>query len=539
MDLKIALAQINFTVGDVSGNAVKIIEAILNAKKEQADIILFPELALCGYPPLDLVLEKEFVTANKEKISEIAVHVHDIVAIVGLIREDKGKLWNDVAIIQDGKIIEYVHKINLPTYDIFDELRYFNYINNPEPVNVKIKGRNYRLGIEICEDLWDDRYETKVTRELAKKGAEIILNASASPYQVDKIKQRIALVREKVLENKIPFVYVNLIGGQDELIFDGNSFALDKDGNVAAFMPASEEAIGYCEIKNGKAVNILPEPPLSDIKGLHAALLLGIRDYFHKSGFKDAVIGLSGGIDSALVATLATEALGADHVSGFAMPSKFSSDHSLKDAEQLANNLGIHFDTISVEPMYESFLGSLEKQFAGTSFGLAEENLQARVRGTILMSIANKKKALVLTTGNKTEIALGYCTLYGDMCGALGPISDLNKLDVYRLARYLNEQYGYDAIPQNTLDKRPSAELAEDQYDPFDYEVVSPLVDDLLINKPVTELIEKTQDPDLVYRIMHLIRITEYKRWQAAPGLRVTSKAFGQGRKMPLINHFK
>ncbi len=539
MDLKIALAQINFTVGDISGNAEKIINNISKAKNENTDIILFPELALCGYPPLDLILEDEFINENNKKINEIAEYTKDIVAIVGYVHKYNGKSWNSLAIMQNGKIVDHVHKINLPTYDVFDELRYFSYINNPEPVELVIKGRSYKLGVEVCEDLWDDRYETKVTRELVKKGAEIILNASASPFKVAKINERIAIVQEKINEFKVPFVYTNLVGGQDELIFDGNSFAIDKAGNFATYMPASEEALAYCEFKDGKALNKFPDPQPDILAGLRAALLLGIRDYFYKSGFKDAVIGLSGGIDSALVAALATEALGADHVYGFAMPSKFSSDHSLKDAEQLVVNLGIYFDTISVEPMYESFLDSLEKQFAGTSFGLAEENLQARVRGTILMSIANKKNALVLTTGNKTEIALGYCTLYGDMCGALGPISDLNKLDVYQLSRYLNEQYGYDVIPQNTIDKLPSAELAEDQYDPFDYEVVSPLVDDLLVNTPIEDLIKRTKDPELVHRIMHMIRITEYKRWQAAPGLRVTSKAFGQGRKMPLVNHFK
>ncbi|MEA2077255.1 MAG: NAD+ synthase [Candidatus Marinimicrobia bacterium] len=539
MDLKIALAQINCTVGDINGNAVKIIEAISTAQSNKADIILFPELALCGYPPLDLVLEDEFIEANKKKINEVAKYTKDIIAIVGYVRKFEGKRWNAVAVIRNGEIVDHVHKINLPTYDVFNELRYFSYVNNPEPVKIDIKGRSYKLGIEICEDLWDDRYETKVTRELAKKGADLILNANASPFRVDKIKQRIALVREKVHENKIPFIYNNLVGGQDELIFDGNSFAIDINGDFASYLPASEEAIGYCELKNGEAVNKLPEPHPEDMEGLRTALLLGIRDYFYKSGFKDAVIGLSGGIDSALVAVLAAEALGKNHVYGFAMPSKFSSDHSIKDAEQLAKNLGIHFNEISVESVYESFLDSLKKQFAGTSFGLAEENLQARIRGTILMSIANKKNALVLTTGNKTEIALGYCTLYGDMCGALGPISDLNKIDVYTLSRYLNEQYGFDLIPQNTIDKKPSAELAEDQYDPFDYEVVSPLVDELLTNKPIDELIKKTGDPELVNRILNMIRITEYKRWQAAPGLRVTSNAFGQGRKMPLINHFK
>jgi NAD+ synthase (glutamine-hydrolysing) len=538
MDLKIAIAQMNSTVGAISANSKKIIESISEAKKANADIVLFPELALCGYPPLDLVLEDEFIEANKQQIDKIAEHTHGIVAIVGFVRSFQGKLWNAVAIIQNGNILDHVHKINLPTYDVFDELRYFSYKNEAHPVELEIKGKKYSLGIEICEDLWDDRYETKVTRELIKKGADIILNASASPFRVGKIHQRIALVREKVKEGKLPFIYTNLVGGQDELIFDGNSFAIDAEGDFAAFLPASSETLGFCEFKEGRTVKKIEEPQINLMEDLRVALLLGIKDYFYKSGFKDAVIGLSGGIDSALVAALATQALGKDHVYGFAMPSKFSSDHSINDAKQLAENLGIHFDMIPIKPMYESFLGSLQTQFAGTKFGLAEENLQARVRGTILMSIANKKNALVLTTGNKTEIAMGYCTLYGDMCGALGPISDLNKLDVYALSNYINEQYGYDAIPQNTIDKKPSAELAEDQYDPFDYEVVSPLVDDLLTNMSLEDIIAKTGDKELVLRILKQIRITEYKRWQAAPGLRVTSKAFGQGRKMPLVNHF-
>jgi NAD+ synthase (glutamine-hydrolysing) len=539
MDLKIALGQLNFTVGNIRANADKIIHAIKEAKSEKADIIVFPELSLCGYPPLDLVLEDEFVNANMIKIEKIAKHAVGIVALVGYVRSYNGKRWNAIAVMQDGKIVANVHKINLPTYDVFDELRYFSYVNDPRPVELSIKGKKYKLGIEICEDLWDEKYETKVTRELIKQGADIILNSSASPYRIGKIDQRIALVREKIANGNVPFVYTNLVGGQDELIFDGNSFAIDVDGKFAAYMKASEEQIAYCEFKNGKTPKPLPEPHPENMPALRAALLLGIRDYFYKSGFKDAVLGLSGGIDSALVATLAAEALGKDHVYGYAMPSQFSSDHSIKDARQLAENLGIHFDMIPVKPMYDTFMASLKNQFAGTSFGLAEENLQARIRGSILMSIANKKNALTLTTGNKTEIALGYCTLYGDMCGALGPISDLNKMDVYKLSNYLNEQYGFDVIPQNTIDKKPSAELAEDQYDPFDYSVVSPLVDDLLINKPLEELIDRTGDPDLVNRVLNMIRMTEYKRWQAAPGLRVTSKAFGQGRKMPLVNHFK
>ncbi len=538
MDLKIALAQSNFTVGDIKGNAEKIKSNILEAEKNAADIIVFPELALCGYPPLDLVLEDEFIAANDAKIKEIASITHNIVAIVGYVRRFNNKLWNAVAVIQDGDIYTHVHKINLPTYDVFDELRYFSYVNDATPVEIKIKGKKYKLGVEICEDLWDDRYETKVTHELIKKGADIILNSSASPFRVGKINQRIALVREKVCEGNIPFVYTNLVGGQDELIFDGHSFSVDKNGDIAAYLAASKEELGYCHFVNGVRQNERPEPQPDLMDGLRQALNLGIRDYFEKSGFNKAVLGLSGGIDSALVATLAAEALGKENVYGFAMPSQFSSDHSIEDARQLAKNLGIHFDLIEVKPMYDTFMKSLAGQFAGTPFGLAEENLQARIRGAILMSLANKKNALTLTTGNKTEIALGYCTLYGDMCGALGPISDLNKVDVYALSRYLNEQYGFDVIPQNTINKLPSAELAEDQYDPFDYDVVAPLVDRLLTNEPIEALIEETGDKELVYKLLHLLRITEYKRWQAAPGLRVTSKAFGQGRKMPLVNHF-
>ncbi len=539
MNCKIALAQINVTVGDIAGNAEKIINSINKAKSHHADIILFPELTLSAYPSLDLILEEEFINANQTKLLEITKHVQDIIAIIGVIYSHNGHRYNALAVIQNGQIIDYVLKTNLPTYDVFDELRYFHPNTQPHPISVRIKGKTYKLGIEICEDLWDDRYDIKVTRDLAKQGADIILNASASPFYTGKMKQRIVLVREKVEAFHLPFVYVNLIGGQDELIFDGNSFALDAEGRFAAHLPASQEAIAYCSFKNGHAESPQADPIIHELKELRAALILGIRDYFYKSGFKDAIIGLSGGIDSALVAVLAAEALGPDHVYTYAMPSQFSSDHSFVDAEQCAKNLHIHFDTIPIESVYKSFLNALKNPFSGTSFGLAEENLQARIRGSILMSISNKKNALVLTTGNKTELALGYCTLYGDMCGALAPISDMNKPDVYRLANYLNEQYGFDIIPENTISKRPSAELAEGQYDPFDYDIVSPIVDDLLCqNKSIEQLIKKTADPELVYKIFHLIRATEFKRWQAAPGLRITPKAFGQGRRMPLVNHF-
>ncbi|MDZ7797598.1 MAG: NAD+ synthase [Candidatus Marinimicrobia bacterium] len=539
MHYKIALAQINVTVGGISENTRKIITVIDRAQKNGADIVLFPELTISAYPPLDLILDNEFVTACGKALDNIREQVGNIIAIVGVVHDDGKHRYNALAVIQDGKIIDYVYKTNMPTYDVFDELRYFHFNTNPDPVRVTIRGKECKLGIQICEDLWDDAYEIKVTDELARKGADIILNASASPYHIGKIKERISLVRAKAEALSLPFVYVNLVGGQDELIFDGNSFAVDAEGKFAAYLPASSEAVDYCEFENGYSQKTVPEPQIDEMKELRAALVLGIRDYFYKSGFQDAIIGLSGGIDSALVAVLAAEALGPEHVYTYAMPSQFSSSHSLEDAEQCAKNLGVYYDLIPIKNIYDAFIKGLQKPFKGTSFGLAEENLQARIRGSILMSISNKKNALVLTTGNKTEIALGYCTLYGDMCGALGPISDLNKLEVYRISRHLNEQYQYAVIPENTIRKRPSAELAEDQYDPFDYNIVSPLVDDLLYQrKNVGELIKESKNPEMISEIFDLIRKNEYKRWQAAPGLRVTPKAFGQGRRMPMVNHF-
>ena len=540
MDIRIVLSQMNVIVGDLPGNARKIIAEIKKADDMQADIILFPELTVCGYPPMDLILEADFVRANEKIINEIAAGTKNTIALVGCISRHDGKRWNSIAVMQNGKIIDFVRKTNLPTYDVFDELRYFEPNERVRPVPVTIRQKTVMLGIEICEDLWDERYHIKVTRELAEQGADIILNASASPYSRGKCRNRIARVREKVKQFKLPFIYVNLVGGQDELIFDGNSFAMDANGRIAVHLPSFEEATTCCRLTDGISDHPFEEKDIDEDEELYSALKTGIRDYFYKSGFKDAVIGLSGGIDSALVAALAADALGPEHVYAYALPSRFSSGHSLTDAELCARNLKIHYDVISIEPLYELFIRSLEKPFTGTVPGITEENLQARIRGTILMSIANKKNALLLTTGNKTELALGYCTMYGDMCGALAPISDMNKLEVYRLSRYINRLFAYDLIPESTLNKIPSAELAEGQYDPFDYDLVSPLVDDLLeSDKSLDQIMADSGDPELVARVYELIRINEYKRWQAAPGLKVSAKAFGQGRRMPLVNHFK
>lgn len=540
MDIKIALAQINVVVGDLPGNARKILEILATAERKGADMVLFPEMALCAYPPQDLLLDKAFLKHCREMLDRVARATGETIALVGTVHEEAGNIYNAIAVLQQGKILDIVRKSNLPTYDVFDELRYFSSGSTPRPVEVSLHGQSCRLGIEICEDLWDKRYAVRVTEVLAERGADIILNASASPFCHGKFCERLALVREKVRETGLPFVYVNLVGGQDELIFDGNSFALDKEGKIAAHAAAFREDLVYCSFAAGLAKEHLTETGTDENEELRRALTLGIRDYFVKSGFRDAIIGMSGGIDSALVAVLAVEALGAEHVYGYAMPSKFSSTHSLEDAEACSRNLGMHYNVLPISELYTHFLETLKTPFAGTTFGLAEENLQARIRGTILMSIANKKNALLLTTGNKTELALGYCTLYGDMCGALAPISDLNKPEVYRLACYLNENYQYPVIPENSILKRPSAELAEGQFDPFDYDITAPLVDDILYgHSDVETLMRENGDSELVGRIYDLIRLNEYKRRQSAPGLKCSAKAFGSGRKMPLINHFK
>ncbi|MDD3095942.1 MAG: NAD+ synthase [Candidatus Marinimicrobia bacterium] len=540
MDLNIALSQINVIVGDLPGNTRKIMDTMAAAERKGADIVLFPELTLCAYPPQDLLLDKLFLTRCREALQRVAAACGESITLLGTVHEEAGKIYNAIAVLQRGKILAIVGKTNLPTYDVFDELRYFTPAAAPQPVEVDLHGKSLRLGIEICEDLWDERYDNKVTDLLEKQGADIILNASASPFSNGKFRERRERVQAKIRKTGLPFVYVNLVGGQDELIFDGNSFAMDADGRIAALAAAFREDLVFCRFRDGMRTETLLEPAADINAELRAALTLGIRDYFKKSGFKDALIGMSGGIDSALVAVLAVEALGAEHVYGYALPSKFSSTHSLKDAEECSRNLGMHYEVLPISDIYEQFLDTLKKPFAGSAFGLAEENLQARIRGTLLMSIANKKHALLLTTGNKTELALGYCTLYGDMCGALAPISDLNKPEVYRLARYLNERYAYSVIPENSILKQPSAELAENQFDPFDYDITGPLVDDILYNrKEIDTLIRESADAELVYRIYDLIRINEYKRRQAAHGLKCTAKAFGPGQKMPLVNHFK
>ncbi len=533
--MKFALAQINPTVGDVQGNAQKIIQIIAKHGKD-VDVLIFPEMVLTGYPPQDLLFESAFIKATEAALLKIAESVSECTVIVGSVREENGELFNTAAVIHANGKIDYRDKILLPTYDVFDEARYFTSATCVEPVQIMVSGKPVSVGVQICEDLWDDEYSQKVTQQLAEKGASVMVNISASPFCLDRHKERIQEVQAKVGEFKIPFLYCNLVGAQDELVFDGQSFAMNSSGEIVAFGKSFAEDIIFVDIEDSQAVLV---SDACEEEQIYNALTLGLKDYFNKTGHSKGIIGLSGGIDSALTCAIAANGLGAENVIGVAMPSQFSSDHSISDAELLANNLGINFETIPIQKLNAQFLNDLDSIFSGIESGLAEENLQARIRGNLLMAIANKKNALVLNTGNKTESALGYCTMYGDMCGALAVISDLNKSQVYSVCRWINEHFGKEVIPEGTLTKPPSAELSPNQVDPFDYDVVSPLVDAIVTDDlhPVG-LANAGFDPELATEMMRKVRYSEYKRRQAPPGIRISKKAFGVGRRYPIVNGY-
>ena len=533
--MKIALCQINPTVGAINQNKKSIIDWYHRAVGLGADLVVFPELSLIGYPPQDLLLRNRFIENAKNALDEIA-QKSTIPIILGNTMMEDNKLYNCAFFCEKGEIISHYKKRLLPTYDVFDEARYFTSGSEPCVVKVSINGENVYLGLQICEDLWDKNYSCDLVEELKAKGAEIIINLSASPYRVDRLLDRCELIQSKASDNRLSYVYCNLVGAQDELIFDGQSLAYNENGELIAQGKAFEEEILLVDIKNSQTIDLKDSRREEKI---YNALVLGVKDYFKKTGHTEAVIGLSGGIDSSLTACIAVDALGIENVHGVSMPSKFSSQHSKDDAKLLSENLGVDYRTISIESIVSSFEESLKASYNGSEPGVAEENIQARTRGSIIMALSNKFNWLVLSTGNKTELAMGYCTLYGDMNGGLAVISDLSKTDVYALSRWVNEKAGFDCIPINSIEKPPSAELAPNQVDPFDYDVVSPLVTALIDNqKSPSELIKEGADPGLVKDISNRIRINEYKRRQAAPGLKVTSKAFGMGRRVPIINQY-
>lgn len=530
----IAMAQLNATVGALAQNTTKILEAARCA--QHCGLLITPELAVTGYLPMDLVLKQHFIDAQREQVYGRLAAELEIPALVGFIDQDSaGHLYNAAAYIAGGTVQQVVRKSLLPTYDVFDEWRYFRPGDNTEPLLIG----DVPVGVTICEDIWDDEYEIKVVRRLADNGARLIVNLSSSPYRQGKQRRRTELCRKHALDTGLPLLYCNMVGGQDEIIFDGNSLAVDGRGRLIASGASFTEDLLIVNPFSDN-VELTDDREYDGSAEIFQALKLGLSDYFTKSGFSRAVLGLSGGIDSALTACIAVEALGAENVMGLAMPSRFTADISNTDAQLLAENLGMDFHVLPIEDSVELAQTRYEGEFGPYKSGLTRENLQARERGKILMEIANDQKRLLLATGNKTEYALGYSTLYGDMCGGLAPIGDLSKPQVYEMSRWFNSWRGSEVIPSGSLTRAPSAELRADQEDPFDYNRTGPLVDAIVVEhcgRP--ELISRGFHDSEIDEAYRLIRLNEYKRWQAAPILRVTRKAFGSGRKMPLVNWFE
>ncbi|MFQ5806278.1 MAG: NAD+ synthase [Phycisphaerae bacterium] len=540
--MKIALAQANPTIGDIDGNTAAIVQRIAQARAAGAQLVVFPEQAILGYPAKDLLLRREVIECNVAALHRIAVRAVDLAVLIGYAEPNDpphGRpVFKTAALLAERRIVAQWRKRLLPTYDVFDEARYFEPAG-PQPV---IDFHARRLGVTICEDVLSEEmfgrplYSCDPVAELAAAGTDLLINISASPYFLDKHAWRVEHMAGHAGRHKLPILYVNQVGGNDELLFDGASCVLDRQGRLAGQARSFEEDLLLVELNDLMATRREAAP--TGPAGLHDALIMGLRDYLRKCGFQSAVIGLSGGIDSAVVAALAVEALGADKVHGVTMPSRYSSEHSIKDAKVLAENLGIRFSIIEIEPMHAAFEQALAPLFQGLRPDVAEENIQARCRGVLLMALSNKFGSLLLTTGNKSEVAVGYCTLYGDMAGGLAVISDVPKTMVYELARYINARAGRELIPGNTLTKPPSAELAPDQFDQQalpPYEVLDAILEhyeERLLRRD--EIIRLGLDEKTIDELIRKIRISEYKRQQAAPGLKVTSRAFGFGRRMPI-----
>jgi len=539
--MKIGLAQINSTVGDLAGNASKVIAACLSLENQGAEIILTPELVLTGYPPQDLLFQSDFVPESLRYLEKIHQEVGAAAWIVGCIQpntaHDGKPIYNAAAILERGQPIRCIFKTLLPTYDVFNEARYFQPAKNLMPV--EIKGRLF--GVTICEDIWLPEYLSRSfysadpVQSLVSSGATAILNLSASPFQIGKPARRLEMIRVQAKKHAVPFYYCNAVGGNDQLVFDGHSFAVGATGDVLNQPVGFNEASIFLNDATPFA-NV----PANDLSDLRSALVLGLRDYAAKCGFRSAVLGLSGGIDSAVVACIAVEALGASQVTGVAMPSPYSSSHSVEDALALAKNLGITCHTIPIAESFVAFKNQMKPVFDGLAEDTTEENMQARLRGLTLMSLSNKFGHLLLTTGNKSELAVGYCTLYGDMCGGLAVISDVPKTLVYDLARFINADA--EIIPHRTIEKPPSAELRPNQTDQDTlppYEILDAILRFYVEeNLGVAEIVRQGFDLETVKWVTRRVDFNEYKREQAPPGLKVTSRAFGIGRRMPIAQRF-
>ncbi len=541
--MNIGILQLNFTIGDFEKNADKVARAYGEAVELGAELVVAPELGLCGYPPRDLLNRADFLEGHDRGLRELAKRVGRVPLLMGGIEKSTKKegrpLHNVAFLFEKGKVRVVARKRLLPTYDVFDEDRYFEPGEKVAPV--RIGGR--RVGVTICEDIWNDedvwmerRYLADPVRELAKKGIDLLINLSASPWHQGKEKTRYRLLERVAKREKIPVVQVNAVGGNDELVFDGQSLVLSKRGKLLSMGLAFAEEVKVVDL-DGQEKKI---EWASEEEQIFRALVLGTRDYLGKCGFQEVVLGLSGGIDSALTAVIAAEALGKDKVLGVAMPSRFSSPGSVADAEALAKRLGIRYQKIPIEEPFAAMLQAITPSRGGRSGGLTEENLQSRLRGVILMGISNDSGRLLLTTGNKSELAVGYCTLYGDMCGALAVIADVPKTLVYRIARWINRER--EIIPKSSIEKAPSAELRPDQKDQDSlpsYEELDRILESYVVNEgSIREMVKKGIARPMAEEIVRKIDLSEYKRRQAAPGLKVTTKAFGVGRRIPLAQRF-
>ena len=538
--MKIGIAQINPTVGDLLGNLEIIQNAYGTLEKQGADLIIFPELALCGYPPRDLLLKKRFGMDCLEMLEEFSIQTNSCPALLGFPEiSDKrnGKsFFNSAALCQNGKIEQTFRKRLLPTYDVFDEDRYFQ----PGESKLFFIHKGIKIAVSICEDLWNidgSLHRLNPVPELASEKPDLLVNLSASPWHLSKKGARVNILQKVVQSVGCPLIYVNATGGNDELIFDGSSMVINEKGMVTHYC---EPFSASCQIFDPEIDQINQTPEEEDLELIRKALVLGLRDYAHKSGFRKGLIGLSGGIDSAVTAAIAVEALGKDNIIGISLPSQISSDHSKDDARALAENLGITYHSLPIQKIVDAAEAELAPLFDGMEPDVTEENLQARSRGLLLMAVSNKLGALLLTTGNKSELAVGYCTLYGDMCGGLAVISDLPKTKVFELARHLNKVS--EIIPQNTIDKPPSAELRPDQKDSDslpEYEILDGILQGYVEEGlSIQSLVGTGYDEEVVRKIVSLVDRNEYKRKQAAPGLKITPLAFGIGRRMPIVQKY-
>ncbi len=541
--MKVGIAQINHVVGDLDGNAKAILNAYRKLVAQGAELVLTPELSVTGYPPRDLIFKSNFVPATLDCVDYIHSRVEEIPLLVGYVDYHTGSagkpFQNAAALLAKGKARQKRVKCLLPTYDVFDEARYFQPADSVKPLDVCGK----RVGVTLCEDVWSEDflpsnlYVKDPAGALAEQGIDLMVNLSASPFHTGKVEQRHKMLSFLARRIGCPVVYCNAVAGNDQLIFDGNSIAHGPDGDVLMQCPGFEESLSVVDTA-GMAEGFTPAHPMQEI---YSALVLGVRDYLKKCGFKSAVVGLSGGIDSALTAVLARDALGPDNVLGVTMPSEFSSSGSIEDSLALSKNIGIKCEQVPITEVFSQLKGALTGVFEGLPEDVTEENMQARIRGVMLMAISNKMGHMLLTTGNKSELAVGYCTIYGDMCGGLAVISDLPKTIVYELSRWINREG--EIIPWNTIEKAPSAELRNDQKDQDtlpEYDVLDRILE-LYVEQSlgVTEIIDRGDEEDFVRWVARQVDLNEWKRGQAAPGLRVTSKAFGAGRRIPVAQRFK